>query len=79
LHPIFFLGTVNSLLDNRIEIALKLPLTVPEPTQPNIEPGLSNQTHIALNLLDTILKTTTTRVELECSWEAIEHDINIQE
>ena len=54
-------------------------MTVPVPTQPNIEPGLSNQTHIALNLFDTILKTTTTRVELEHSWEAIERDINIQE
>jgi hypothetical protein len=54
-------------------------MTVPIPTQPNIEPGLSNQTHIALNLFDTILKTATTRVELERSWAAIEQDINIQE
>ena len=54
-------------------------MTVPEPTQPNIEPGLSNQAHIALNLFDTILKTTTTWVELERSWAAIEWDINIQE
>jgi hypothetical protein len=54
-------------------------MTVPVPTQPNIEPGLSNQTHIALNLFDTILKIATTRVELERSWAAIEQDINIQE
>jgi hypothetical protein len=32
-----------------------------------------------LNIFDTILKTTITRVELEHSWEAIERDINIQE
>jgi hypothetical protein len=54
-------------------------MTVPVPTQPNIEPRLSNQNHIALNLFDTILKTTTTRVELERSWAAIERDITIQE
>jgi hypothetical protein len=47
-------------------------MTVPVPTQPNIEPGLSNQTHIALNLFSIILKTATTRVELERSWETIE-------
>jgi hypothetical protein len=47
--------------------------------QPNIEPGLTNQTHIALNLFDTILKTANTRIELERSWAAIERDINIQE
>ena len=54
-------------------------MTVPVPTQPNIEPGLLNQTHIALNLFDTILKTTTNRVKLERSWVAIEQDITIQE
>ena len=54
-------------------------MTVPIPTQPNIEPGLLNQTHIALNLFNTILKTTTNWVELEQSWAAIERDINIQE
>ena len=54
-------------------------MIVPIARQPNIEPGLSNQTHIALNLFDTILKTTTTWVELERSWAAIEWDINIQE
>jgi hypothetical protein len=54
-------------------------MTVPVVRQPNIEPGLTDQTHIALNLFDTILKTANTRVELECSWAAIERDINIQE
>jgi len=54
-------------------------MTVPVVTQPNIEPRLSNQTHIALNLFDTILKTANTREELECSWVAIEQDITIQE
>jgi hypothetical protein len=54
-------------------------MTVPVPKQPNIEPGLSNQMHILLNLFDTILKTTTTQVELERSWATIEHDITIQE
>jgi hypothetical protein len=54
-------------------------MTVPTPTQPNIEPGLSNQSHIALNLFDTILKMATNRVELEHSWATIEQDITIQE
>ena len=54
-------------------------MTAPVLTQLNMEPRLSNQMHIALNLFDTILKTATNRVELECSWAVIEHDINIQE
>jgi hypothetical protein len=54
-------------------------MTVPFARQPNIEPGLSDQTSIALNLFDTILKTAITRVELERSWAAIEWDISIQE
>jgi hypothetical protein len=54
-------------------------MTVPIARQPNIKPDLSDQTHIVLNLFDTILKTTTTRVELERSWAAIERDISIQE
>ena len=54
-------------------------MTVPVPTQPNVEPGLSNQTHISLNLFDFILKKETNRAELEQSWEAIEWDITIQE
>jgi hypothetical protein len=54
-------------------------MTLPIVRQPNIQPGLSDQTHIALNIFDTLLKTTTTRVELERSWAAIEWDINIQE
>jgi len=32
-----------------------------------------------MNIFDTILKTTTTWVELERSWAMIERDINIQE
>ena len=54
-------------------------MTVPATTQPNIQPGLSNQVHIALNLFDVILKTANTREELEQSWEAIEQDITTQE
>ena len=54
-------------------------MTVPTPTQPNIEPGLSNQMHIALNLFDIILKTANNREELEHSWAAIEQDITTQE
>ena len=54
-------------------------MTVPIARQPNIEHGLSDQTNIALNLFDTILKTTTTRVELEHPWATIERDISIQE
>jgi hypothetical protein len=54
-------------------------MTVPAATQPNIQLGLSNQIHIALNLFDTIIKTTNTQEELERSWTAIEQDIAIQE
>ena len=54
-------------------------MIAPAATQPNIQLGLSNQTHIALNLFDIILKTANTREELEHSWAAIEQDINIQE
>ena len=54
-------------------------MTVPNNRQPNIEPGLQDQTSIALNLFNTILQTTTTWVELECSWVVIERDISIQE
>ena len=54
-------------------------MTVPSSRQPNVEPGLQDQTSIALNLFNTILQTTTNRVELENSWDAIERDISIQE
>ena len=54
-------------------------MTVPVVTQPNIQPGLSNQTHVTLNLFDTILKTANTREDLELSWAAIERDITSQE
>jgi hypothetical protein len=54
-------------------------MTAPVARQPHVEPDLSDQTNIALNLFDTILRTATTRVELERSWAAIEWDITIQE
>ena len=54
-------------------------MTIPSNRQPNIEPGLQDQTSISLNLFNTILQTTTNRAELERSWVAIERDINIQE
>ena len=54
-------------------------MTVPSRRQPNVEPGLQDQTSIALNLFNTILQTATNRTELERSWETIECDITIQE
>ena len=54
-------------------------MTVPNGRQPNIVPGLQDQTSIALNLFNTILQTATNRIELERSWAAIERDITIQE
>jgi hypothetical protein len=54
-------------------------MTVPVARQPNIEPGLQDQTNIALNLFNTILDTANTRAELNRSWEAIEQDISAQE
>ena len=54
-------------------------MTVPSSRQPNIEPGLQDQTSIVLNLFNTILQTETNRTELERSWAAIERDISIQE
>jgi len=53
-------------------------MTVPNRRQPDIEPGLQDQTSITLNLFNTILQTTTNRAELEHSWAAIERDISIQ-
>jgi hypothetical protein len=47
--------------------------------QPNIEPGLEDQTSIALNLFNTILDTANTRVELNHSCESIKRDIGSQE
>jgi hypothetical protein len=52
-------------------------MTVPISRHPNIEPSLSDQTSIALNLFNTILQTTNNWVELECSWTTIERDISI--
>jgi hypothetical protein len=40
-------------------------MIVPSSRQPNIEPGLQDQNSITLNLFNTILQTTTNRVELE--------------
>jgi hypothetical protein len=54
-------------------------MTVPVTRQPNIKPGLSDQTLIALNLFKTILQTINNRVELEHSWVVIERDIIIHE
>jgi hypothetical protein len=54
-------------------------MTVPSSIQPNVEPGLQDQTSIALSLFNTILQTVTNRVELEQSWAAIERDISNQE
>ena len=53
-------------------------MTVPVARQPNIELGLQDQTTIALNLFNTILDTTNTRVELNHSWATIERDISAQ-
>jgi hypothetical protein len=54
-------------------------MTVPNARQPNVEPGLQDQTNIALNLFNIILQTATNRTELERSWAVIERDITIQE
>ena len=54
-------------------------MTVPNGRQLNVEPGLQDQTSIALNLFNTILQTATNRTELEWSWAVIERDITIQE
>ena len=54
-------------------------MTVPNSRQPNVEPGLQDQTNIALSLFNTILQTMTNRVELEQSLATIERDISIQE
>ena len=68
-----------NLLLNHFHINNCYSKTVPTATQPNIQPGLPNQIHIALNLFDTILRTVNTREELERSWIAIEQDITRQE
>ena len=54
-------------------------MTVPNARQPNIAIGLQDQTSIALNLFNTILRTARNRTELEQSWATIEQDITIQE
>ena len=52
-------------------------MTIPVTRQPNIEPGLKDQTNIDLTLFNTILETDNTQVELEFSWEVIEQDISV--
>jgi len=54
-------------------------MIVPVASNPNLEPGLQDQTNIVLNLFHTILDTTRTCVELNLSWEAIERYISVQE
>jgi hypothetical protein len=54
-------------------------MIVPIARQPNIEPGLIDQTRITLTMFNTILETANTWVELERSWAVIEHDISIHE
>jgi hypothetical protein len=54
-------------------------MTIHVMRQPNIGNGLDDETNIALNLFNTILETTSTRIELERSWEVVERDINIRE
>jgi hypothetical protein len=54
-------------------------MTMPVARHPNVETDLQDQTNIVLNLFNTILDTANTRVELNHSWEAIEHDISAQE
>jgi hypothetical protein len=52
-------------------------MTIPVVRQPNIGNGIDDHTNITLTLFNTILETSSTHVELEHSWEAIERDINI--
>jgi hypothetical protein len=47
-------------------------MIVPIIRQPNIELDLQYHTIIALNLINTILNTANTRVDLNHSWAAIE-------
>ena len=54
-------------------------MTVPVTRQPNIEPGLQDQTNISLNFFNNILDIANTRAELNHSWAAIERDISAQE
>ena len=54
-------------------------MIVPIARLPNIDPGLQDQTSIALNLFNTILDTANTRAEINHYWAAIERDISAQE
>ena len=51
----------------------------PTPGQPNLRFRLPNQRSITSCIFGFILETSHTREELECSWETISHDIDIQE
>jgi hypothetical protein len=54
-------------------------MIVPVARQPNIEPGLTDQTNIVLTLFNTILETANTQVDIERSWAVIEQDISVRE
>jgi hypothetical protein len=54
-------------------------MTVVVARKPNIEPGLKDQTSIALKLFNTILEIANTCVELEHSWAEIEQYISVEE
>jgi hypothetical protein len=54
-------------------------MTIPSTRQPNIDHGLKHQTSIYLTLFNTILENSSTKDELECSWEVVEQDISTRE
>jgi len=54
-------------------------MTLPTPQQPNIRFHFPDQRSITSCLFDLILETVVSHEELECSWEIIARDIEIQE
>jgi hypothetical protein len=60
-------------------LTVLLLMIVPVARQPNLEPSLQDQTNISFNLFHIVLDVARTRVELNCSWAAIERDISVQE
>jgi hypothetical protein len=54
-------------------------MTVVSTRQPNIEHGSKYKTSISSTLFNTILETTTTKAELECSWEVVEQYTSVHE
>jgi hypothetical protein len=54
-------------------------MTLPTLQQPNIRFCLPEQRSISLGPFDFVLETNLTCEELECSWEVIIRDIEIQE